>query len=280
MAPTRSKAFTEVYDNKQQTLKQGVSGKRKAELSPVKNDRIKRSALGNLTNALIATDSDENLKKGINVVAQSSTNTKKDEGTKIQPISSRTRAAAKTQNKTATSKGIDTKILNDLLPPPLKKQIVEKHSKLPHDTAVSSKQTEEVSLKTSRRISSDFEKTEESLYVSALEEIPSDISRLSSEAQQTTENQRSNHGKLAKNLSLESEEERGDVFPNKTTKISLIDESLPPIGVEDFDKENWNDPFQVSHYASHIFDYLKTREPFYKIKDYMNDQPELSKWMR
>lgn len=33
-----------------------------------------------------------------------------------------------------------------------------------------------------------------------------------------------------------------------------------PEGVDDFDKDNWNDPFQVSNYAMHIFDYLKSRE--------------------
>ena len=34
---------------------------------------------------------------------------------------------------------------------------------------------------------------------------------------------------------------------------------LPP-GVEDFDAENANDPYQVSDYAMDIFDYLKDRE--------------------
>lgn len=34
----------------------------------------------------------------------------------------------------------------------------------------------------------------------------------------------------------------------------------PPAGVADFDLENWNDPFQVSHYAMDIFNYLKSRE--------------------
>lgn len=33
-----------------------------------------------------------------------------------------------------------------------------------------------------------------------------------------------------------------------------------PNGVVDFDQENWNDPFQVSHYAMDIFNYLKSRE--------------------
>lgn len=33
-----------------------------------------------------------------------------------------------------------------------------------------------------------------------------------------------------------------------------------PEGVKDFDKENWNDPCQVSTYAMDIFNYLKNRE--------------------
>lgn len=33
-----------------------------------------------------------------------------------------------------------------------------------------------------------------------------------------------------------------------------------PEGVEDFDKETINDPFQVSLYAMDIFSYLKERE--------------------
>lgn len=294
MAPTRSKLSSGIHENKLQGLHQGVSVKRKAEISPIKNDRIKRSALGNLTNALISTDSDENLKKGTISLAQPSTAPKKDEGifgTKIQPISSRTRAAAKVQPKAPTNKSKVTKILCDLLPPPQKKPCaVVKNSKSTHDvivTAVSSKQTEEVPAKTSRRISNDFEKTEESLYVSALEDLSSDVSRLSSVEQRVAENKHKKAlaktlGSQSSLLSQTSEEENEDA-PSKE-KHCLMNVHRPPqgppFGVEDFDKENWNDPFQVSHYADHIFDYLKQREPIYKIKDYMSEQSELSKWMR
>lgn len=33
-----------------------------------------------------------------------------------------------------------------------------------------------------------------------------------------------------------------------------------PKGVPNFDKENWNDIHQVSHYAMDIFNYMKIRE--------------------
>lgn len=54
-----------------------------------------------------------------------------------------------------------------------------------------------------------------------------------------------------------------------------------PEGVEwDFDGENWLDPFQVSHYAMDIFNYLKEREKIFPIGDYMEKQICLSRWMR
>jgi G2/mitotic-specific cyclin-B3 len=217
--------------------------------------------LGNLTNALISTESDENLKKATTVVAPHK-NATKVENPGVKPVSSRTRAAAKSLTK--GSKKVP------LLPPPTK--VIT--------TAVKSKPAAEVSQKNvSRRISNEFEKTEESLYVSALEEIPSDVSRLSDahrisghklESTSSTDSQSSSEYTLSSQAS--SEEERDDVFIKEFGRL--------PLGVEDFDKENWNDPYQVSNYAMQIFEYLKQREPEYKIKDYMSNQPELSKWMR
>lgn len=49
-----------------------------------------------------------------------------------------------------------------------------------------------------------------------------------------------------------------------STNGSLLNESetphRAPEGVADFDKENWNDPFQVSNYAMDIFNYMKNRQ--------------------
>jgi G2/mitotic-specific cyclin-B3 len=235
--------------------------KRKAELSPIKNERVKRSALGNLTNALISTESDEILKKATALAAPK--NVTKFEATGVKPVSSRTRAAAKVQTK-----GSKKAVLSDLLPPPPTKETII-------TTAIKSKPAVEVSHRNaSRRISNEFEKTEESLYVSALEEIPSDVSRLSythrkHESSSSSDSQSSAEYTLSQ---TSPEEDRDNVFSKEFGRL--------PHGVENFDKENWNDPYQVSHYAMQIFVYLKQREPDYKIKDYMNEQPELSKWMR
>lgn len=53
-----------------------------------------------------------------------------------------------------------------------------------------------------------------------------------------------------------------------------------PAGVTEFDRENWDDPNQVSHYAMDIFNYLKNRESQFIIEPYMSRQPHLTPWMR
>ncbi len=55
---------------------------------------------------------------------------------------------------------------------------------------------------------------------------------------------------------------------------------IPPPGVIDFDKENWDDPNQVSEYAMDTFYYYRHREKEFAVRDYMPDQPEISKPMR
>lgn len=60
-----------------------------------------------------------------------------------------------------------------------------------------------------------------------------------------------------------------------------IPKKVLPSGVQwDFDVENWNDPYQVSHYAMDIFQYLKDRECLFLVSDYMDRQVCLSRWMR
>lgn len=180
---------------------------------------------------------------------------------RIQPISSRTRAAAKVQSKPPGSKK-GAKINCALLLPPSnsdgnsKSYAVESYV----TATAKSKGSSEVAAKTSRRISNEFEKTEESLYVSALEEIPADLSRLS-EANLAA---KSDVESSASSLSSQSSD-LASAAQSTPDGHALPDRQLPN-GVEDFDKENWNDPFQVSNYAVDIFEYLKHRETDYKIK--------------
>lgn len=241
-----------------------------------------------MTNALISIEADDTGKKGTAVASLATNLSKKNEfsaktlqtdnkaALKIQPISSRTRAAAKVQSKPSTSK--KAKVNCVLLPPP-QLQATDCNSKSNVTTIVKSRASNEVPIKTSRRISNEFEKTEESLYVSAFEEIPADLSRLSSSSNIVNSNSKNDVSSTSSSLSSQSsdltpstlsssEDEKSlndDVFSDANNSSTLGQDSLPP-GVEDFDKENWNDPFQVSNYAVNIFDYLKRREAHYKIK--------------
>lgn len=217
--------------------------KRKADVSP-RNDRNKRAALGNLTNAFIGTENDENnLKK---LLTKKSSQDKEEPTVTLRPIASRTRAGVKSQSSSE----------NDFQAP---KENLENNHKCSEN--VKTKSSNDISTRKSRRISNEFEKTEDSLYVSALEELPSGSSsglyRTATCGADAT---------LTSNL-FEAHKDNVQCRP------------LPP-NVEDFDQENWRDIFQVSNYAMNIFEYLRLREKDYQIKDYMNNQPELSKWMR
>lgn len=71
-----------------------------------------------------------------------------------------------------------------------------------------------------------------------------------------------------------------DVADDKQSVHDTIVQRPCPPGVVDFDRENWDDPFQASHYAMDIFNYLKTREPQFQVDDYIGRQGNISKWMR
>lgn len=116
-----------------------------------------------------------------------------------------------------------------------------------------------------RRISNEFEKTEDSLYVSALEDITSSGSL-----------------RLSENFGPSRSTTPSDKCKDDQAKKedSLSPRKLTPEGVDDYDLLNWNDVFQVSHYAQDIFTYQRDREAQFVIPDYMPTQPHISKWMR
>lgn len=252
-----------------------ITTKRKADATDeLKNERVKRCALTNLTNNLNKNETEENHLKKPSIL--------KDNVTKIQPVSYRTRAAA-------AAAGTNT----HLQPPPQKPvvkakklktinennevKVKESKSKAIGTTVLKSKSSTETAHKTSissRRISSEFEKTEDSLYVSALEDIPSDISRLSDKTKSSIASSQGTSS--SQNTSIATTISQIEI---DETPLECLYRQLPS-GLKHFDRENWNDPFQVSHYAMDIFEYLRHQEAKYQIKDYMSQQPELSKWMR
>lgn len=72
----------------------------------------------------------------------------------------------------------------------------------------------------------------------------------------------------------------GDITLVKEFEPMTSDPPAVPDGVIDFDRENWDDPMQASHYAMDIFNYLKEREKVFKIEPYIQQQPYLTAWMR
>lgn len=217
-----------------------------------------------MTNALIVNEAnnDEN-KKGVLTKKSSQEKVHTDEPipVAVKPISSRTRAAIKSQNTTVTASSASSQDENQNQQP-------SKTAIVINSTQASLNQLEEKeaslackdkSTRLSRRLSNEFEKTEESLYVSALEEIPGDTTRFSSILNPSAD------------VTLNQTGIKSDNYPFRRP--------IPP-SVEDFDQENWRDVFQVSNYSMNIFEYLKYREQFYQIKDYMSNQPEISRWMR
>nr|XP_042899639.1 G2/mitotic-specific cyclin-B3 isoform X1 [Parasteatoda tepidariorum] len=71
-----------------------------------------------------------------------------------------------------------------------------------------------------------------------------------------------------------------DISPCKEEKKEeLVKEPLPP-GVEDFDKACLDDPFSVPQYVADVFKYYKERETKFVISNYLDKQREMTKSMR
>ncbi|KAH8264292.1 hypothetical protein KR038_006101 [Drosophila bunnanda] len=283
--------------------------KRKADHSPIKNDKIKRSALGNLTNNVkvmsLHPGNDEEpsgsvAKKPTAQQLQAMMDAKNQEKNLILNVFSdaasskvMTRASSKTDDAVENCHKVLDKIEEAMArpkprpkaAPAVKKPNLEgmpmPSAPQPIPVLLPPKQSLAApppgAIKPVRRISNDFNKTEDSLYMSALEDVSScDSMRLSG----NFEAARRRSAKL---------QQKTEQQPQPQPQLLPLPESSPsqeapiqpvPAGVEDFDRKNWDDPFQVSHYAMDIFNYLKSREPEFPIADYMPRQINLTTWMR
>lgn len=310
---TRSKASATNQNENPDDLLSQQRGKRKADLSPLKNDRgVKRSALGNLTNAVVQhTDAElleTDVKSGapatkqslqqqtLQTISNNIGNNKKTTASKIipeifnkpDPDGPKTRGATKILTRAASQQQLlsgrppntRTKVPTSI-GHALKSQIsavtttIVKTKELTFDgvtvqtTLTAAGPAASHQGKPKRRISNEFEKTEDSLYVSALEDITSSGSmRLSDNFGNAPSRSNTPNDHNQPNDKRGRKEETPS--PRKGT----------PDGVEDYDLANWNDVFQVSHYAHDIFNYQKERELLFVIPDYMAKQPHISKWMR
>ncbi|XP_016939838.3 G2/mitotic-specific cyclin-B3 [Drosophila suzukii] len=278
--------------------------KRKADHSPIKNDKIKRSALGNLTNNVkIMTlhpgqDEEQSAvgKKPTAQQLQALLDAKKQDNLGVNVFAASkmaTRASSKVDDSVENCHKVLDKIEEALARPkprpkavPAGKKTVLGEVQLPampnpmqipvllppmHNLAA----PQMAAIKPVRRISNDFNKTEDSLYMSALEDVSScDSMRLSG-------NFEAARRRSAKLQQKTEQQPQPLLLTLPETAPSQVVPILPvPEDVEDFDRKNWDDPFQVSHYAMDIFNYLKVREPEFPIADYMPRQIHLTTWMR
>ncbi|KAH8373596.1 hypothetical protein KR009_001572 [Drosophila setifemur] len=307
---------------------QTTRGKRKADHSPIKN-KIKRSSLGNLTNnvkimtlhaagqqreekavaaggkkptaqqlqALLDAKNQENLTINVFAAATAPTNAKMV-----------TRASSKTDDTVENCHRVLDKIEEAMARPrPRPKAVPPKKNALgdmPLQMPVLMPPMPMQSLaapqmavpKPVRRISNDFNKTEDSLYMSALEDVSScdsnDFNKTEDTVYMSALEDVSSCDSMRLSGNFEAARRRSAKLQQKTEQqppqlvLPAADSSqvVPikpvPLDVEDFDRKNWDDPFQVSHYAMDIFNYLKSREPEFPIADYMPRQIHLTTWMR
>ncbi|KYQ49271.1 G2/mitotic-specific cyclin-B3 [Trachymyrmex zeteki] len=140
--------------------------------------------------------------------------------------------------------------------------------------------TETINKVVNIRRSADLEKSEDnSLYVSALEDVNDSIKKTRRSSNKVDEKTNDKPTAIA-----EENEPTSPTNENKVSATTLLIavpiRELPENVQWDFDVENWLDPYQVSHYAMDIFEYLKKREHLFLIGDYMDRQVCLSHWMR
>jgi hypothetical protein len=219
--------------------------KRKADFSPIK-ENVKRTAMCDITNA-------KKLDEKKKVVAK--------QPIKKATVQMKTLPSVKTVAKPKQSENVpppQAPCLNGIVTRAAVKNVAANHTAQKPKEAL--KEISNVArIKT--RLSNEFEKTEESLYSSALEELANKAKEPKSPED-------------IKNLSVVSL-----VTHELQTKLNLGNHEVPE-GVTDYDKENWDDTFQVSHYAMDIFNYMKSREPMFEIPNYIDRQVCLTSWMR
>lgn len=120
------------------------------------------------------------------------------------------------------------------------------------------KEIESIPKICNRRISNEFNRTEDgenSLYLSALDISTVDNIRLSGKF-----DPRKRSTMVVKQEPKEKEDDKN--IPGRIQTPSPLKQAprQVPQDVLDYDKENWNELFSVSHYAMDVFDYLKGRE--------------------
>ncbi|KPJ07105.1 G2/mitotic-specific cyclin-B3 [Papilio machaon] len=242
-----------------------VTNKRKAD-SPLKNMTAKRAAFGDITNAFNKSTATNDKVTALKKVTVESKLLPTVKSIKPQPTI--------VNNKTTKSKQIQKAATNALEsiqkhftkdpPKPVATRAKNGILKNIERKSIGNENKEQNQSQNSTKSGRSDVSGEPSLYVTALENItPSDITKEEYKAI----SEKLNKVNLDDSLNRSLDEEREE--PHRV-----------PEGVADIDRENWNDPFQVSNYAMDIFNYLKSRERLFPIDDYLQRLKDITSWMR
>lgn len=270
------------------------TAKRKADASPIRTEsKVKRSALGNLTNAnVFAAVDKENMgnrkrQPDFKTVMAAPMPVKK-EHLKVSVILEKNVLGSVTNTKNAKAMAIDTQVVIGAAP--RRTKVLTRAAsraaqpELPDNTILPAPEAVQMQMadKQRRRISIEFDSTkldDDTLYMSALESCTSESDRLSLNSNASSSSRRSSTGTDLCDDSKSFSSQVGH-HDQSLANHDWIATTKPPLGVHDFDKENWDDPFQASHYAMDIFNYLKQREVLFPVRSYINEQVHISRWMR
>lgn len=227
-----------------------IKGKRKADASPVKNGEAKRCALVDLSNAANKINPNSN-NKVVKIVS----------GVNVRPP---VRATVRTVLKQRAPENIPPRAPK--AKPATRGSLKNAACVEPNETVQKPKKActeKEITAKVKTRLSNEFQKND-TLYSTALDETitPSNLSTSKPE------------------VSVPTPKSGVSFISHQLEKQLNLGNHDIPDGIVDFDKENWDDVFQISHYAMDIFNYLKTRESEFRVSDYITRQHDLTKTMR
>lgn len=226
------------------TMKKDVLPKRKAEESPLKRATVKRSALADIKNQENAKENNVDLPSIKTIVKRSTvafTSNKKPLATlNIKKSTSFNQQAAAVVKKEVKPLAPiqQVKVTESKLPKP---RLVERVNIINKKAEIVKPVSNGVVTRRASR-NSELEKSESSLYVSALEDLNLD--------------------------------------EKKSQRSREVKRRQPPVGVEDYDQEQMEDLGSVAMYAYDIFDYLRKREAKFVIDDYITRQTSINKTMR
>ncbi|XP_046675720.1 G2/mitotic-specific cyclin-B3 isoform X1 [Homalodisca vitripennis] len=264
--------------------------KRKA-ISPIKGNILKRSALGNITNAIETQCNKTNAKKLVKK-SVSSTVTKPtlSTGAKINlPVAGLPKPLANVSKPNSPVKSMLPPLPKSRLTLPLKPPAASVPPKgklslrsLPTKSPVKPVERQSISVKKPAPATAP---------APAPALVPANKCKLTVKPKCMVSNIPNTRRSSGRRSTLGSSDGSlyisalSDVFryvrlDEESTDMSTTEAQSLPVPLVNIDVEYAKDPFQCATYAYEIFEYLKSREEYFKIRDYMEMQTSLSPQVR